>query len=283
MANTIIKPILFSREVQRKRDIKNVFYNYVNTAFTGELKRAGDTVTVQLLPTLSFVAGTAGDPITKSDFTITSENLVIDQTRQLAVIIKDIEATQSNLALMQKVADRFAEAEARLFDETVRDTILNDTNVTRLNDTDDNGSGVNGVTIDKTNVFAEIEKMVVALAENNVTDNLVLFVSPKVASVLRQSGLLNNTDMWLEARQKGYIWLISGVKVVISNALTVSQKMIMMEKGAVNFVAQLNKVKVTDWNDGFYSNLLAEIVYGTKIFSEAAKWIVVNVVETVNA
>jgi hypothetical protein len=59
MANTIIIPTLFAKEVVRKRDIKNVFYKYTNSDYTGELKKAGDTVTVQTLPTLSFATGTA--------------------------------------------------------------------------------------------------------------------------------------------------------------------------------------------------------------------------------
>ena len=76
MANTIIIPTLFSKEVIRNRDIKNVFYKYTNSDYTGELRRSGDTVTVQTLPTLSFAFGTAGAAITATNFVITSENLV---------------------------------------------------------------------------------------------------------------------------------------------------------------------------------------------------------------
>lgn len=272
MANTIIRPTIFAKEVIRNRDIKNVFYNYTNSKFTWELKKSWDTVTVQLLPTLSFTTGgTAWAAITATDFTITSENLVIDQVAQLSVTLKDIEMVQSNLSLEEKVAGRFGEAEARLFDEFVRDTILADTNIETLN------SGA-PVTLTKTNVFEEIEKMKVALAENNVTDNLVLFVSPSAASLLRQSGLLDNTDTGLAARQKGYIGMISGVKIVETNALTASKEMIMMEEGAVNMVAQLNQYDVRKAVDGFYENLIAEIIYGIKIFSENAKAICVNFV-----
>ena len=95
--NTIIRPIIFAKEVIRNRDIKNVFYKYANSDYTWELKKAWDTVTVQTLPTLSFASWTAWAPITASNFTITSENLVIDTVKQLAVTLKDIEMTQSNL------------------------------------------------------------------------------------------------------------------------------------------------------------------------------------------
>lgn len=84
MANTIIVPELFAKEVNN-RDIKNVFYNYTNRDYTGELRNAGDTVTVQTLPTLSFASGTAGAEITATNFTITEESLVINTTKQLLV------------------------------------------------------------------------------------------------------------------------------------------------------------------------------------------------------
>ncbi len=274
MANTIIVPKLFAKEVVRNRDIKNVFYNYINSAFTGELKKAGDTVTVQTLPTLNFADGTAGDAITNSDFTITAENLVIDTTKQLGIRLKDVEATQSNLDLESKIAERFGEAEGRMIDEAVRDTILNSTTVVTLNKSAP-------ITLTKDNVYSEIEKMKVALAENNVTDNLVLFVAPVVASVLRQSGLLSNTDTGLVVRTKWYLGVISGVKIVETNALTPSLEMIMLQEGAVNFVIQLNKYDVRDWQDGFYNNLIAEVIYGAKIFWENAKAICVDYVDTV--
>ncbi len=274
MANTIIVPKLFAKEIVRNRDIKNVFYNFVNSQFTGELKKAGDTVTVQTLPTLNFTTWVAGDPITNSDFTITSENLVIDTTKKLSIRLKDIEATQSNLDLESRIAERFGEAEGRMIDEAVRDTVLNSTTVSTLNK-------AAPITLTKTNVFSEIEKMKVALAENNVTDNLVLFVAPVAASVLRQSGLLDNTDQGLALRTKWYLWMISWVKIVETNALTASLEMIMMQDGAVNFVIQLNKYDVRDWQDGFYSNLISEVIYGAKIFWENAKAICVDYVDTV--
>ena len=55
--------------------------------------------------------------------------------------------------------------------------------------------------------------------------------------------------------------MLSGVEVVETNALTASKEMIMMEKGAVNMVVQLNKYDVRQGTDGFYENLIAEIIY----------------------
>jgi len=274
MANIIINPVIFAKEVIRNRDIKNVFYKYTNSAYTGDLKKAGDTVTVQTLPTLAFAAGTAGAPIVASNFTITSENLLIDQVRQLSITLKDIESTQSNLALEAKVAWRFAQAEAVLFDNAVRDQILV-TQVANIPIANKLNSGA-PLVLTTTNAFSAIEALKVALAKQNVTDNIVVFVSPSVASLIRQSGLLDNVERGLDIRIKGHMGMISGLDIVETNALTLSNEMIAMEKGAVNMVVQLNKYDVRQGPDGFYSNLLAEIIYWLKIFAENTKAIAIN-------
>lgn len=291
MANTIITPAIFAKEVVRKRDIKNVFLAHTNRDFEGEIKNAWDTVRVQTLPTLTFTASSItgawdvangdvgtwpGASITATDFTITLENLVIDKYAPLLVRLTKHQITQSNLSLEEKVAERFAEAEARLFDTAVRDQILV-TQVANIPAWNKINSG-SPVTLTKTNVFEEIEKMRVALAVENVTDNLCLFVSPSAQSLLLQSNLLDNSDKGLTIREKGYLGMISGVKVYVTNALTASKEMIMMAEGAVNMVVQLNDYDLVKGTDGFFYNLMAEIVYGIKIFGENAKAISINYV-----
>jgi hypothetical protein len=291
MPNTIISPAIFSREVVRNRDRKNVFLVHTNREYEGEIKTAGDVVRVQTLPTLSFTAQTitgAGDltnadvgvgpggAITATDFNITLENLVIDKYSPLRVTVTKHQKTQSNLSLETRIASRFAEAEARLFDDQVRDQIL----VTQVANIPA-GNKINSaspITLTKTNVFEEIEKMRVALAEQNVTENLCLFVSPSAHSLLLQSGMLDGSDLGLETRFKRYIRLVSGVKVYVTTSLTASKEMIMMAEGAVNMVVQLNDYKVAEATDGFYYNLLAEIVWGIKIFGENARAISINYV-----
>ena len=263
MANTIINPTIFAKEVIRNRDIKNVFYKFANSDYTWELKKAWDTVTVQTLPTLSFTTwGTAWNAITATDFTITSENLVIDQVAQLMVTLKDIEVTQSNLSLEAKVWERFAEAEARLLDVVIRDFILND-----VDSKIPSGNKLSTITASKTTVFPAIEALKVKLAENNVTDNLVLFVAPIIWSYLRQADVLDNTDQGFMTRQKGYLGLISGFKVIETNALTTPKKMIAMQEGSINCVVQLNKYDVRQGT--YLLRLYTDLKYSENLVNES--------------
>lgn len=275
MANTIIIPTLFEKEVIRNRDIKNVFFKHTNSDYTGTLRSAGDTVTVQTLPTLSFASGTAGAAITATNFVITSENLVIDQVEQLLVRITDEEKTQSNLALTMKVAERFAEAEARLFDEAVRDQIL----VTQVADIPtanklDSGSPI---TLTPALAYTAILNLSEALDNQNVEETgRIAFVSPNFANNLMQSGFLDASDKGLDVRFKGFMGMVNGVKIVKTNALTASKEVIMLQNGAVNMVVQLNNLDVRKGTDGFYENLMAELIFGLKIFGENAKAIAIQ-------
>jgi hypothetical protein len=65
---------------------------------------------------------------------------------------------------------------------------------------------------------------------------------------------------------------------VETNAMTASKEIIMMSKNSVNMVVQLNKYDVRKGTDGFYENLIAEIIYGLKIFGENTKAIGINYV-----
>jgi len=264
---TIIEPTIFSKEVVRNRDIKNVFYRFTNSDYEGELSQSGDTVTVQTLPTLSFAAGTAGDAIADAGFTITSENLVIDQVQQLSVRITAKDKKQSNLELTKSIAGRFAEAEARLFDEVVRDQIL----VTQNADIPA-ANRLGEITLDASSAYTAILDLCEALDNQNVNeDNRVAFVSPKFANFLMQSSFLDASDVGVMTRFKGYMGMVNGVKIVKTNALTASRDVIMMEEGAVNMVVQLNNYDVRKGTDGFYENLIAEVIYGKQIFGENAK------------
>jgi hypothetical protein len=184
---------------------------------------------------------------------------------------------QSNLELTMAVAARFAEAEARLFDTTVRDQIL----VTQVADIPaanklDSGAPI---TLDPAKAYTSILNLSEALDNQNVEEEgRVAFVSPNFANNLMQSGFLDASDTGLETRFKGYVGLVNGVKIVKTNALTASKEVIMLQEGAVNMVVQLNNYDVRKGTDGFYENLMAEVIFGLKIFGENAKAIAIQYV-----
>jgi hypothetical protein len=288
MANTTFSPKIFAKELLRKFDQKNVFARYVNSMYTGELKKAGDSVHVQIAPTITFTAssitgagaagfatGTGpGGVITSEDFVLTAENLVINKYTEKRLKISNFELTQSNIDIEGMLSDRAAVGMNNLMDTEIRDQILV-TDIATIPAANKLYSGAPKADVSKTTIYGYVEEMRVALANQNVTDNLTLFVSPLNFSRLVQSGLLDATDSGLDVRMTGKFRMLGGVKVVETTALTASFEMIMMQEGAVNFVTQITESSLEKATDGFYSNLLFQVVYGGKIFSESAKAICV--------
>lgn len=52
----------------------------------------------------------------------------------------------------------------------------------------------------------------------------------------------------------------------------------MMAEGAVNAVVQVLETKTTEGTNGFFKNVMAQAVWGMKIFGENAKAIAINYV-----
>jgi len=177
MANTIVLKDLLMKETIAYLDKSLVVAKHANRAYTGDLKQKGNTVSVQIFPRLTLqTGGTAGADITSQYFVITSEDLVINQIAQANYEITDLEVIQSNLDLRSEVARELAYQLAVTYDSFVSALAIAGA-----------GNEVTTVALTKSNVYGEVEKMRVLLGDDNVTDNLALFVSPQVASFIRQS------------------------------------------------------------------------------------------------
>lgn len=292
MANAIITPQIFSKEVIRNLDREVILLAHTNRAYEWEIKKAGDTVRVQTLPTLTFTASSitgAGDftnsdvgtwpggVITASDFAITIENLVINKYTEKRVTLTSLEIAQSNLSLEEKVAMRFAEGMGTLMDNEVRDQILV-TQVANIPAGNKLNSGA-PVTLTVANIHTEIMAMRTALKKQNVkVSNMRLFVWSDAEALLLQSDYFKGSDFGGELLTNGVIGIIGWVKVYSTTSLDSSKEMIMMAEWAVNAVVQITETKVTEGTDGFYTNVLSQIVWGMKIFGENTKAIAINYV-----
>lgn len=291
MANTIITPAIFSNEVIRNLDRDTVFLAHTNRAYEGELKQKGDTVRVQTLPTLTFTASSitgAGDltnsdvgtgpggAITASDFAITIENLVINSYTEKRVTLPNIQEVQSNLSLEQKVAARFSEGMGTMMDDLVVTQILT-TQVADIPAANKLDSGV-PITLSSSNVYTAVINLRKALRAKNVkVANMRLFVSTDAEAFLLQSSqFTSGSNDAFQVVKTGFIGMIAGVPVYVTTALDTSKEMIMMAEGAVNCVVQVSDTKVTEGTDGFYTNVLTQMIWGMKIFGENAKAVAIQ-------
>lgn len=288
MANTTFSPKIFAKELLRKFDQKNVFQRYANTDYTWELKKAWDTVVVQIAPTLTFTASSIFNPsatthvtgtwpggvITASDFALTSENLIINKYTEKRLLISNFEMAQENVDLEAMIANRASVGIKNLLDTEFRDLVLV-TDVANIPAANKLYSAFPKSDVSKTTIFGYIEEMRVALENQNVTENLVLFAPTAYVSYLLQSGLLDNSDAWLADRKAGRFKMISGLDVVSTPSLNASGEMIMLQGGTVNFVTQITDTEVIKATDWLYWNLMFQVVWGWKIFTESGKGIAI--------
>jgi len=266
-SNTIIKENLLAKEVVRLLDKQFVVMPRANTMYEGEIKQQGDTVSIQTFPNISWSSGTtAGASITASTFTITKETLSIDQLAVFRVKTSEIAASQSNLDIRSKVAERMAYGQADLLEQYV-------VSLAAAGATSGNKLGAYATALTSSTVFAAIEAMRVKLSENNAFGNAALFVRPAVSSLLRQSANFDGFKEGLGTRETGYVGKMSGFTIYETN--NIGKYMLALDKDSVHFAAQFIGFKQTEETDAFSWNILGELAYGGKVCTENGKRIAV--------
>jgi len=222
MANTIITTPQLMAEVIRKLDKKASIFPLANRAYEGELRRMWQIITVQEYPSFEMELWTTlWEDITSSDWAIADHNLTIDQSAKKNLKIKDIELIRSNLSLENGLAARIAQSIRVVNDQFTAVTAVkwvNDTN--KIKD-------LAPWTLVKTDVVDEVNAIAQKLEEANVDVdawNVYLFINPAVRALINNSDLNIWFDKWLNARLKGFAWMLAWMNVISTNNLPYKQK-----------------------------------------------------------
>lgn len=264
-ANTIVTSDLLQKEVIRILKAQHVVVNWANTKYEWELKKQGDTVRVQTFPRISFSSWTtAWADITASTYAVTSETLTADKIDQVRIEIADLQKIVSNLDDMSLLAQEIAYSMNEIFEKFVIGLAV--AWALTANKLYEGWA----VTIDKSNIYSYVDQMAVRLQEVNAWVNTALFVTPNVASLIRQSPLFDWFREWMDVRKTWMVWRMSTFEIYRSNYIP-ADKMLAMDKDSVHFVNQMTGMKTTDAEKGFRTNLLSEIIYWGKVFSENSK------------
>ena len=220
MANTTIVKDLLQRDTIKLLDQMIVISAVANTKYEGELKRQGDTVSVQTFPNIDFTyGGTAGDDITASDWAITSEDLTVTEVFQTNQAVKDLEEIQSNLDLVGKIANRIAYAKALTYDRYVANlAVTGAATANRIVP----GAPVtlNNTAADADNVITRLTQMATKLKEQNVdVGGAYLFINPATEALVINSNLYTAFDRGLQYRERGAVGMVAGLRTYRTNDL----------------------------------------------------------------
>jgi len=263
--NTVIKVDTLIKECIRLLRPMHIVINWANTKYEGAIRQQGDTVRVKTFPRISFTSGTtAGADITASTYAVTSETMTADQIDQVRIEIADLQKIISDIDDMSMLAKEIAFSMNEIYERFVIG--LATAGALTANKLYTGGA----VTLTKANVYGYIEEMRVRLEEVNAGENTALFLTPNVASLVRQSPLFDAFKEGLDVRKTWFIGRIAGFEVYKSNYIPATL-MVAIDKDSVHFAEQMTGMKVTDAPNGFRKNILAEIVFGWKVFTENSK------------
>ena len=264
MANTIILRENLRDKIALFRDQRFVVVPFFNREFEWDLTKAGDTVLVEVFPDTAWtdkVVADAGNAITITDFAITTESFQVLKVAQIGQRVKDIEKVRSNLNLQNELAKRIGYNQALKFDGYAVTQAL-----AGINATNQKGSGV--LVLTTANIYSNFLLPSVALQEANIdplSTTVAAFVEPKFANLLKQANILDGMDSGLDNRKQGFIGMLDGIRIHVTNSMLTKNKVLFMQDKAGHFVDQLNQLDVEKEVGAFSHIITGEVVYDAKI------------------
>lgn len=264
MANTDIISKLYAKEVARKLSDapKKPFSQVANFKYEGELKRAGDTVYVPVMPkiTLGAITDTNAD-ITVSDRTVTQESLVVNNVKGYREKFSNLEEVQTAYSIGGERTKDTAEALNTEVEKGIIAAI--DAAATATSSMVITKSG----NITPATITSEVMKLRTALSKAEVPyEGRYLIVSPEMSAIIAQAGILSATNVGAESAVEGFLGKFAGFTVLESNLIT-NYDFYAIHAGSVNAVRQLIASKITEAEGGFYYNVLCELAMGAEVFN----------------
>jgi hypothetical protein len=193
-------------------------------------------------PTVAITDYTVNQDIQYQDITDEKVELLIDKAKSFSFKIDDIDATQSNIAVMNELTQDAAYQMKIAIDTQVLGSVYADAT-----------NALSTLTMDKTNVLDWIIDAEVALEEQNLpVSGRWLVIPPKAAGFIQKSDLKNasltgdSKSVIRSNMTNGRLGEIGGLTLYVSNNLARSgttYQCLAGHKSAVTFAAQIVKVE----------------------------------------
>ena len=240
MAITNFIPTVWSENLYKNLERKYIGVANCTREWEGDIKQYGDRVKICGVGPVSVFNYTKNtnlpDPVALTD---TARELIINQAKAFNFQIDDIDAAQARPGIMDAAIRQAADALADAADKYVYGlhTTVTDANIKMTA----------GVT--EENIFSTILDAVLTLQKRGVRDEIILEVSPYIASLLIKAkmNLLSDNSSVVE---NGCIGSIAGCKVFVSNNIQIHMEgnetfaqCFMRTKRAIAFAEQLSEIE----------------------------------------
>lgn len=280
MAQTDVVSKLFAKELRRKLSDKPrlPFSRFANFEFEGELKRAGDTITVPISPKIEMIDAsslnggdlrkTTLDDITASERVVTKSELKIDKLHRYREKFSDLEEIQTAYLIEENRMKDLISAEEEVVEKgaiAVIDAML----------AANAGQVISAAAaLDENNIAKEIMKLRTLLSKKEVPmAGRKLIVSPEISGIIAMAKILTGTDDGSKAAIDGWLGRFGGFDIYESNLID-AKKLYGFREKSYNYVRQMVKAKVSEATDANYYNVLGEVAHGGKVFDQNIEQIV---------
>lgn len=265
MAISNFIPTVWSETLYEALDKNYIAVKNCNRDFDGDIKEQGSIVKICGVGNINVFDYNKNTNMTSMQtLTDTCVELRINRARAFNFQIDDIDRAQANPKLMQAAMKVAASALANDADKYIY-SLYSNVDVSRT-------ISVDSVSAD--NIIDWVIKAREQLYLNNVinNDDIVLEVTPEIASLLIKAKILNSNDTSDSALSGGTIGSIAGCKVYVSNNIckednidSLSHKCFMRTKRAIAFADQLSEINAYRPESRFADAVKGLHLYGAEI------------------
>ena len=255
-------PTIWSETLYSELNKNFVAVNHCNRDFEGDIKSKGSVVNICGVGDINVKDYTANtDMSNPQELEDSVTKLEINRAKFFNFQIDDVNKAQASPKLMEAAMQKAAEAIANEADKYVFSLY------------GQAGATVENTTYDATSLFETILDAREILYENNVGDNVELFleVSPKVAAMLLRDKI-NTPFVNTDTLENGYFGSIFGCKIFVCNNIAVTSSgtanvhhCILRTKRAIAFADQLSEVEAYRPEKRFADAVKGLHLYGAKV------------------
>lgn len=268
MTTNVFKPELWSKLLLRDIMDYGVMLDCVNRDYEGEIKNQGDTVHIQAVGDVTINTHDDSSDMTYQDITGTTTSLVVDQAKDFAFRVSDIDKVQANVELMQKYTNK-----AKKNIVLVKDSYLHALGVAGVATA--NQMGTIAITAD--NIYGTLVDMFTKLSDANAIDANgkgedgkapFLIVPPSVLAVIKKSPeASHSTTLGDQTIRKGAIMNFAGFDIKQSTNVKNDSgfKILAGTTEAITYAEQITKIESLKDISRFGDFVRGLYVYGAKV------------------
>ena len=278
--NTDIVRKVLEANLRRKMSDRprKVFTAFANYEFEWTIKQAWNTVKVPIEPKIVLddvssknsgdLLRTSLEDIDAKDRIITTDQLVVNKFHRFREKVSSLEEVQT----LYNIKDARKRSLLVALENAVESGCIQclETNFAVA---DNAGQVITASHVNRSSITDIIMAAKVKLEKAEVWDDVVLVVSPLVASLITTAKILNGTDKLADNVIQGYVGEYGGFQIYKSNFIT-EWNMYAFKPYSYNYVRQLTEIDITKAPAWFYYNIMGQIVHGGKVFEQNVEQLV---------